>query len=58
MRVTRFAILTICGVIASLMLSGCGPSTWEDCRLEASKAPTELGVKVAAFACDEKFQRK
>ena len=38
-------------------LSGCGPRTLEDCVIEASKAPTPLGVNMGMDACYDKFRK-
>ena len=40
-----------------LLLAGCAPRTYEDCKAEAAKSPTERGVQVAAQACYEKFEK-
>ena len=44
-------------VVFALGASGCYKNSLEDCRLEASKAPTAEGVGVAIAACDEKFKK-
>lgn len=34
---------------------GCGPSTFQECRSEAAKMPTEAGVRLAVSDCTKKF---
>jgi hypothetical protein len=36
---------------------GCGPSNYAECIDDATKRPTELGVRVARQQCHEKFKK-
>jgi len=38
-----------------VLLSACGPSTYVDCAIEASKNPTKIGVHKGLEACAVKF---
>jgi hypothetical protein len=50
-------VLFSCTLIATTII-GCGPKNFEDCMLEAAKAPTKQGVDIALYACDKKFNKK
>ena len=52
----KFAISGV--LLISFLLAGCEPSNYEDCKLEAAKAPSDLGVRVAVATCREKFPEK
>jgi hypothetical protein len=41
--------------LALMGLHGCSPKNLEECLSDASKAPTERGVTLAASACHQKF---
>ena len=43
--------------VFALGASSCYKNSLEDCRLEASKAPTAEGVGVAISACEEKYKK-
>jgi hypothetical protein len=43
-------------LLAALGLLGCAPRTYEDCKFEAAKNPSERGVAVALKVCYEKFE--
>jgi hypothetical protein len=47
----------ICGGLAFILATtyGCSPRNLEDCLADASKAPTEQGVALAASSCHKKF---
>jgi len=49
MRSTTFVLVFL------FALAGCGPSNIQECRAEAAKLPTDMGVRVAVMYCQKKF---
>ena len=47
---------TLALLCLTALLGGCGPKTFEDCKLEAAKNPSDRGVSVAVQACYDKFE--
>lgn len=57
----RVALIALCasGPVHALCLNpfGCEPKTYDECLAEATKRPTELGVKLARQACYAKWKQ-
>jgi hypothetical protein len=55
--IKRAALFTLLLSLILTVLSACTPRNLEECLSEASRAPTEQGVNLAAGACYSKFSK-
>jgi hypothetical protein len=45
-------------VLSLTLLAGCGPQNLKDCIDDASRRPTDTGVRLARYECAKQFPAK